>query len=271
VFKWLIFLAAIGLFYLWFKGKKQAKLNTDEAAKIKAEQSKVAQPEAIVQCHHCSVHLPKSGAILQEDRYYCSKEHLYSLDAQGWLGSAAWRISPNQDLRPEGLAPDLVVIHHISLPPGGCVTRNSTQFVVDFFQNKLDPSAHPYFEEIVDQKVSSHFLISRRGEVIQFVSTRNKAWHAGLSSFLGREKCNDFSIGIELEGDGEHPFEDIQYVALANLSAQLELVYSHLLFAGHSDIAPGRKSDPGTQFDWQKFQSKNNIPVEKLPFGLQSR
>jgi AmpD protein len=114
-------------------------------------------------------------------------------------------------------------------------------------------------------------LISRRGEVIQFVSTRNKAWHAGLSSFLGREKCNDFSIGIELEGDGEHPFEDVQYIALANLSAQLELVYSHLLFAGHSDIAPGRKNDPGTQFDWQKFQSKNNIPVEKLPFGLQPR
>jgi AmpD protein len=271
LFKWFIFLAGIGLFFFFFKGKKQAKLNTDEAAKIKAEQNKVAEPEAIVQCHHCSVHLPKSDAISQEDRYYCSNEHLNSLDAQGWLGSAAWRISPNQDLRPEDLTPDLVVIHHISLPPSGFVMRNSTQFVVDFFQNKLDSSAHPYFEEIADQKVSSHFLISRRGEVIQFVSTSNKAWHAGLSSFLGREKCNDFSIGIELEGDGEHPFEDVQYVALANLSAQLELVYSHLLFAGHSDIAPGRKSDPGMQFDWQKFQSKNNIPVEKLPFGLQSR
>ena len=269
--KWLLLFAGAVAFYLWIKGKKQVKLNTDQAAKIKAERSKVVEPEVIVQCHHCSVHLPKSEAVMQEARYYCSQEHLDSLDAQGWLGSAAWRVSPNQDSRPEGLSPDLVVIHHISLPPGDFMNRNSTQFIVDFFQNKLDASVHPYFEEIAEQKVSSHFLISRRGEVFQFVSTQNKAWHAGASSFLGRDKCNDFSIGIELEGDGDHPFEDIQYSALAKLSAQIHSAYPHLQFAGHSDIAPGRKADPGIQFDWKKFQSKNNIPVEKLPFGLDPR
>lgn len=269
--KWLLFIVGAGALYLWIKGKKQTKLNKDEAAKIKAERSKVVEPEVIVQCHHCSVHLPRPEAIMQEARFYCSQEHLDSLDAQGWLGSAAWHVSPNQDMRPEGLVPYLMVIHHISLPPGGFVDNNSTQFIVDFFQNKLDSSLHPYFEEIADQKVSSHFLISRCGEVFQFVSTHNKAWHAGASSFLGREKCNDFSIGIELEGDGDHPFEDIQYSALAKLSSQIQSVYLNLQFAGHSDIAPGRKADPGKQFDWKKFQGKNNIPVEKLPFGLNTR
>jgi AmpD protein len=269
--KWLLLFAGAALFYLWLKGKKQAKLDTEQATKAKAKRAKITEPETIVQCHYCSLHLPKSEAIAQENRFYCSKEHLASLDAQGWLGSASWRISPNQDMRPEGLTPDLVVIHHISLPPSGFVARSCTQFIVDFFQNKLDSSLHPYFEEIADQKVSSHFLISRRGEVFQFVSTKNKAWHAGLSSFLGREKCNDFSIGVELEGDSENPFEAIQYESLAKLSAQLGAVYPNLQFAGHSDIAPGRKTDPGVQFDWQQFHKKTDIPVEKLPFGLQFR
>lgn len=243
----------------------------DQAAKAKASRPNIAEPEAIIQCHSCSVHLPKSEAVAQEDRFYCSTAHLDSLDARGWLGSAAWRLSPNQDARPVGLTPDLMVIHHISLPPGGFVDRSATQFIVDFFQNKLDSSVHPYFEEIADQKVSSHFLISRRGEVFQFVSTQNKAWHAGLSSFLGREKCNDFSIGVELEGDGHHPFEEIQYAVLAKLSTQLMSVFPNLQFAGHSDIAPGRKTDPGTQFNWQKFQAKSAIAIAKLPFGLDPR
>lgn len=269
--KWFLLLLGVALFYLWLKGKKQAKRNTEEAAKAKAMQAQISEPEEIVQCQYCSVHLPKSEGIAQESRFYCSKEHLESLDAQGWLGSAAWRVSPNQDSRPVDLAPDLVVIHHISLPPGGFVEGNSASFIIDFFQNKLDASAHPYFEEIAEQKVSSHFLISRRGEVFQCVSTQNKAWHAGLSSFLGKDKCNDFSIGIELEGDGAHPFEENQYLALAKLSAQLEDIYPHLQFAGHSDIAPGRKTDPGIQFDWKKFQTKNNISIDKFPFGLQSR
>jgi AmpD protein len=269
--KWLLLFAGAGFLYLWLKGKKQIKHDADEAAKGKAQRAKIAEPETIVQCQYCSVHLPKSEAIAQENRFYCSKEHLDSLDAQGWLGSAAWRASPNQDVRPDGLSPDLLVIHHISLPPSGFVDRNCTQFIVDFFQNKLDSSLHPYFGEIADQRVSSHFLISRRGEVFQFVSTQNKAWHAGLSSFSGREKCNDFSIGVELEGDGEHPFEDAQYAALAKLSAKLGSIYSNLQFAGHSDIAPGRKTDPGIQFDWKKFQAKSDISVAKLPFGLDPR
>ena len=263
--------AGIGLFYLWIKGKKQAKISKESLKRRAHEAKSVVAPEAMVQCHFCKVHLPQPNAIAQEDRFYCSLDHLYQLDEKGWLGSASWRISPNQDNRPEGLHPDLVVIHHISLPPGDFVNQSSTQFIVDFFQNKLDPSVHPYFEEIADQKVSSHFLISRRGEVFQFVSTHDKAWHAGLSSFLGREKCNDFSIGIELEGDSDIPFEEVQYAALAQLSAQLQVIYPNLQFAGHSDIAPGRKADPGIQFDWKKFQTKNNISIEKLPFGLRSR
>jgi AmpD protein len=265
----------IGVFYLWFKAKKQAKNTANKPSDSSNPRyhraESVVAPEVMVQCQCCKVHLPQPNAIAHHDRFYCSQEHLHQLDERGWLGSAHWRISPNHDIRPEGISPDLVVIHHISLPPGGFADSSCTQFIVDFFQNKLDPSMHPYFEEIADQKVSSHFLISRHGEVFQFVSTQNKAWHAGLSSFLGREKCNDFSIGIELEGDSELPFEEIQYEALAKLSSQLLAIYPHLQFAGHSDIAPGRKTDPGLQFDWKKFQTKNNISIEKLPFGLRSR
>ena len=228
----------------------------DQAAKAKASRPNIAEPEAIIQCHSCSVHLPKSEAVAQEDRFYCSTAHLDSLDAQGWLGSAAWRLSLNQDARPAGLTPDLMVIHHISLPPGGFVDRSATQFIVDFFQNKLDSSVHPYFEEIADQKVSSHFLISRRGEVFQFVSTQNKAWHAGLSSFLGREKCNDFSIGIELEGTDTEPYTESQYRVLNQLTICLRSRYPLRSVKGHCDIAPGRKTDPGPSFDWARYQFK---------------
>ena len=272
MFKWLLFFAGIGLFYLWFKGKKQAKKSIYKSSNPSAHPAESAiAPEAMVQCQCCKVHLPQPNAIAHDERFYCSQEHLNQLDASGWLGSAHWHVSPNYDMRSAGVSPDLAVIHHISLPPGGFAERVCTSFIVDFFQNKLDSSLHPYFEEISDQKVSSHFLISRRGEVFQFVSTQNKAWHAGLSSFLGREKCNDFSIGIELEGDSELPFEEIQYEALAKLHFQLQDIYPDLQFAGHSDIAPGRKTDPGIQFDWKKFQTKNNISIEKFPFGLQSR
>ncbi|MBU3627533.1 1,6-anhydro-N-acetylmuramyl-L-alanine amidase AmpD [Polynucleobacter sp. AP-Reno-20A-A9] len=225
----------------------------------------------MVQCQYCKVHLPKSEVLTCDDRFYCSKEHLQTLDSEGWIGDARWRISPNQDVRPENVAPDLVVIHHISLPPGEFRNQASSQHIVDFFQNKLDPSAHPYFTEIADQKVSSHFLIARSGELIQFVSTHNKAWHAGVSSFLGREKCNDFSIGIEMEGDGDSPFEAAQYQVLSNLIQKLAATYPHLQFAGHSDIAPDRKTDPGMYFDWKKFQKETGISSEKLPFGLRSR
>ena len=270
--KWLLLFIGVGLFYLWLKGKKQVEFNAKQGLHASAQaKNKPQEPESMVQCRHCKVHLPQAEAIATEHRFYCSTPHLQALDTQGWLGCAAWRNSPNCDLRSGGCVPDLVVIHHISLPPGEFKERNCTQFIVDFFQNKLDTSLHPYFQEIAQQKVSSHFLISRRGEIFQFVSTLDRAWHAGVSNFFGREKCNDFSIGIELEGDGETAFTEDQYQALAKLVAELQHAYPRLQFAGHSDIAPERKTDPGMHFDWKKFQTKAGISAEKLPFGLHSR
>lgn len=272
MFKWLLLIAGFTLFYFWLKGNKQAKVQREQSARSNPRKAKAAvEPEAMVLCQYCQVHLPKSDALVKEDRFYCSKEHLQALDHQGWLGNATWRISPNQDSRPENVTPDLVVVHHISLPPGAFKSQASSQYIIDFFQNNLDTTAHPYFEEICAQKVSSHFLITRSGQLIQFVSTHNKAWHAGVSAFFGREKCNDFSIGIELEGDGDTPFEEAQYQVLANLIKKLSSSYPKLQFAGHSDIAPERKTDPGIFFNWKKFQKETGISQEKLPYGLDSR
>ena len=272
MFKWLLLLAGVGLFYLWIKGKKQAKFDSENPRNPnKHKPEKTVYPEVMVQCQYCKVHLPQSETFSYDNRFYCSKEHLQSLDSSGWVGEAKWRISPNQDARPENIAPDLVVIHHISLPPGEFRNQDTSQYIVDFFQNKLDPNEHPYFAEIANQKVSSHFLITRSGEWVQFVSTQKKAWHAGVSSFLGREKCNDFSIGIELEGDGDTPFAEVQYQALNKLIPILEACYANLQFAGHSDIAPDRKTDPGMYFDWNKFQKETNISLKNLPYGLTSR
>jgi AmpD protein len=272
LFKWLLLLAGIGFFYLWFKGKKQAKDITHKPSNHRPHQAQRAiTPEAMVQCQFCKVHLPQPNAIAYDDRFYCCKEHLEQLDESGWIGSAHWRISPNQDTRPENTPIELLVIHHISLPPGEFRLRDSSSYIVDFFQNRLDPKEHPYFLEIADQKVSSHFLITRSGDLLQFVSTHNKAWHAGASAFLGREKCNDFSIGVELEGDGDTPFEEMQYQVLAQLVSELRKSEPQLQIAGHSDIAPERKTDPGKSFDWKKFQKETGLPVEKLPFGLHSR
>ena len=272
MFKWLLLFAGAGLFYLWIKGKKQAKLDSENPQDPnKSKAKKVMDPEVMVQCQYCKLHLPESEALAYDSRFYCSKEHLHALDSSGWIGDAKWCVSPNQDARPENITPDLVVIHHISLPPGEFKNQSSSHHIVHFFQNKLDPNLHPYFAEIAEQKVSSHFLISRSGELIQFVSTQHKAWHAGKSSYFGREKCNDFSIGIELEGDGETPFSEAQYEGLNNLIGKLACAYPHLQFVGHSDIAPGRKTDPGIYFDWSKFQKEAGISAENLPFGLNPR
>ena len=266
--KWLLLFVGAALFYLWFKKKKQAKFQQNKSSNASPNQSQtLTEPAAMVQCQYCKVHLPQPDAMVCDSRFYCSRDHLNSLDEQGWIGAAAWRVSPNKDARPDEVKPDLLVIHHISLPPGQFKSQN----IVSFFQNTLDPNEHPYFSGIANQKVSSHFLITRTGECIQFVSTRDRAWHAGTSNFMGRERCNNFSIGVELEGDGDTPFEDAQYQSLAKLVQKLGLAYTNLQFAGHSDIAPDRKTDPGKYFDWEKFQKETGISHEKIPYGLVSR
>ena len=172
-------------------------------------------------------------------------------DNDGWLKNANRVESDNFNQRPTLKRDFLVVIHSISLPPG----QFNNSFIEDFFQNKLNPTLHPYFETIKDLKVSAHFLIKRKGELIQFVSCHNRAWHAGESSWKGMSNCNDFSIGIELEGTEIQPYEEIQYKVLLNLLVQLKKEYNIIDIVGHSDIAPHRKTDPGPSFDWNKIKT----------------
>lgn len=164
----------------------------------------------------------------------------------GWLPGARQIVSPNFDERPIENDICLVVVHAISLPPG----LFGGQGIIDFFTNQLNPEDHPYYREISHLRVSAHFLIQRNGELIQFVSLKKRAWHAGVSEWAGRERCNDFSIGIELEGCDEHPFEKAQYAMLNSVLADLKKRYSIQAIVAHSDIAPGRKTDPGPLFDW---------------------
>ncbi len=178
-----------------------------------------------------------------------------AFDALGWLEGARRIVSPNCDARPEGEAISLVVIHNISLPPG----RFGGAGIVELFTNRLDPTAHPYYAEIAHLRVSAHFLIRRRGELIQFVPCGARAWHAGVSSWKGRERCNDFSIGIELEGSDDRPFTQAQYRRLGALIGKLRHAYPITDIAGHSDIAPGRKTDPGPCFDWSCL--RNQLPA----------
>jgi AmpD protein len=171
-------------------------------------------------------------------------------DADGWWADARQRPSPNCDARPDGSAIELIVLHNISLPPGVF----DGDAVIDLFLNRLDWDAHPYYQSIRDIKVSAHFLIRRDGEVIQFVPCSLRAWHAGVSSWCERERCNDFSIGIELEGTDDQPFTDAQYAILLPLLAALKQRYPIKAVVGHSDIAPGRKTDPGACFDWERVR-----------------
>lgn len=168
---------------------------------------------------------------------------------RGWLRGVKRIDSPNFDVRPEGERVSLIVIHAISLPPDAFGGPG----VIELFTNRLNPEAHPYYASIQHLRVSSHFFIRRDGELIQFVSTGDRAWHAGVSSWQGRERCNDFSIGIELEGCDSLPFEDAQYTALSTLLERLARRYPGCDIAGHSDIAPGRKTDPGPFFDWARL------------------
>ncbi len=171
------------------------------------------------------------------------------VDVQGWLSGVRRIASPNQDRRPAGERISLLVIHNISLPPG----EFGGDAIAALFTNTLDTAAHPYYAQLQGLKVSAHFLIRRGGEIIQFVACGKRAWHAGVSSWQGRERCNDFSIGIELEGDDRQPFADAQYAALARLTRRLCRAYPVAGIAGHSDIAPGRKTDPGPCFDWARY------------------
>lgn len=171
---------------------------------------------------------------------------------QHWLSDASRLPSPNFDERPDPEDISLIVIHCISLPPGefatGCIDQ--------LFCNRLQADKHPYFAEIYQMKVSAHLLIQRKGDIVQYVPFDKRAWHAGQSCYEGRERCNDFSIGIELEGTETIPYTEAQYQQLAAAVASLLMAYPGLCrdrITGHSDIAPGRKTDPGESFDWRYF------------------
>lgn len=171
---------------------------------------------------------------------------------QGWLSGARCLPSPNCDARPGGVAPELIIVHGISLPPG----EFGGPWIDALFLNRLDPGAHPYFATLQGLRVSSHVLIRRDGELVQYVPFHARAWHAGASCHQGREACNDFSIGIELEGTDEIPYTEVQYERLAALIQLLQQTYPSLPAAavtGHADVAPGRKTDPGPAFEWPRL------------------
>ncbi len=170
----------------------------------------------------------------------------------GLIEGVAYRPSPNCDDRPAGVSPELLVIHSISLPPG----EFGGPHISELFCNSLDPAAHPFFAEIAALRVSAHVLIRRDGSMIQYVPFHRRAWHAGASCFQGREQCNDFSIGVELEGCDQRPYEARQYEQLIRLTRALQQCYPAITnrrIVGHCDIAPGRKTDPGPAFDWSYY------------------
>lgn len=170
----------------------------------------------------------------------------------GRLATARQCLSPNRDERPSGVVVDLLVIHNISLPPG----QFGGPWIDRLFTNCLEPEAHPYFQELIGLRVSAHLLILRDGSLVQYVPFQQRAWHAGTSRFEGREQCNDFSIGIELEGTDDTPYTDAQYRALVQATREIMALYPDITperIRGHNDIAPGRKSDPGPSFDWLRF------------------
>jgi len=176
----------------------------------------------------------------------------------GILNSVEFISSPNHDIRPDNMEVSLLVIHSISLPPG----QFGGPYISQLFCNQLNTNDHSFFEEIKDLKVSAHLLIRRDGEIIQYVPFHKRAWHAGVSEFNGQANCNDFSIGIEMEGTDNEPYEAIQYQQLAEVTQQLMHVYPALTqdnITGHCDIAPGRKTDPGAFFDWGKFYQWLNL------------
>ena len=183
------------------------------------------------------------------------REDITLLRETGRLSFARWCPSPNYGSRPEGAAISLLVVHNISLPPN----QFGGDYIEQFFTNCLNPDEHPYFATIADMRVSAHALIRRDGAIVQFVSLLKKAWHAGRSSFEGVEECNDFSIGVELEGADDIPYTPEQYRSLAELTNVIRSAWPAVTsnrITGHCDIAPGRKTDPGPAFDWPAFRAR---------------
>ena len=187
----------------------------------------------------------------------------YTVDADGWIAAARKLPTTNCEARPAGAVPTLIVIHNISLPPdefGGSA-------IAELFQNRLDCDAHPYYDtHLRGVKVSAHFVVHRDGALEQYVSCDARAWHAGVSNFFGRERCNDFSIGIELEGSDTTAFEAAQYRTLSALVQALVARYAIEALAGHSDIAPGRKTDPGPHFEWDRLQRDTQLADPYFPY-----
>ena len=177
--------------------------------------------------------------------------HNLKMSQDGICSGAKFIASPNVDARPSIEDISLIVIHNISLPPN----QYGGNGVIELFTNQLNANEHPYYIEIAYLKVSSHFFIRRDGELVQFASCNDRAWHAGASIWNGRERCNDFSIGIELEGSDFDAFEPIQYQRLLSLIASIKERYPIEAITGHSNIAPGRKTDPGPYFDWSRIKT----------------
>jgi AmpD protein len=174
--------------------------------------------------------------------------------ATGLLAGARQVLSPHCDARPAGMKPDLLVVHGISLPPG----EFGGPWIDRLFTGTLSPDAHPFFRDLAGARLSAHALIRRDGAIVQYVPFGERAWHAGISQYRGRAQCNDFSIGVELEGTDDTPYTEAQYQQLAALAAALLATYASLSaehIAGHSDIAPGRKEDPWPTFDWPRFRT----------------
>jgi len=188
-----------------------------------------------------------------------ASESAWKLGADGWMAGVVRRDSPNHDARPPGTPIRLTILHAISLPPG----EFGGQAVDALFLNRLDPAAHPYFATIAARRVSAHFFIRRDGSVTQYVSCLRRAWHAGASCWHGRERCNDFSIGIEMEGDDRVDFDARQYDALHRLLALLAQAFPIEEVVGHADVAAGRKTDPGPRFDWSHARGFITTPTRR--------
>ncbi|MEO7497863.1 MAG: 1,6-anhydro-N-acetylmuramyl-L-alanine amidase AmpD [Massilia sp.] len=181
----------------------------------------------------------------------------WTVDDKGWCRQARRYDSPNFDARPPGAAVELLVVHNISLPMG----RFGGPHIADLFTNRVDFHADPSFADLRGLRVSAHFLVRRDGRVLQFISCEARAWHAGVSRFAGRDQCNDFSVGIEMEGSDHVAFTDPQYRSLAALTLALRTRYGVATVAGHEHIAPGRKTDPGPYFDWDKYRDTLSLSL----------